>query len=289
MIFRILFFYLLFIPSYVFSDIGKTVEKTRSASLSIKDNAGKIWGTGFVIKGNRIITNHHVVDLLLEWNEEEGNELFIFVSEFDSETKVKCTVKFEDEYHDIAVLETYAEFSNYLLFSRNELEIGEEVYACGNGSGGAEGGWTSGAISGYKTYDDGVRYVQHTASLAPGNSGGPLVNKKGFLVGVNTKSSISFVKDLLSGKTVPGGVHNSAMGFALPASTLKGILQAEGLYDDSFEFQEFIDSYKTLIIIIFILIVCYMVYLIVQKNNVNKENRKNKIVKRKNLYGKVKK
>ena len=283
MIFRILILvlYFFFVPILTYCNNSKLVTKTRLASLSVKNSSNEIRGTGFVIKGNLIITNYHVIEPILEESSS------IFVSEFDSESKIKVNVKYYDEYHDIAVLETYAEFSNYLLFAKNKLEVGTEVYACGNGRGGAAGAFTTGAVSGYKTFDDGVQFIQHTAPIAPGNSGGPLVNKKGLLVGVNSRTALSLVKDVWSGDA-EAVVHNTTMGFALPSNTLKGILETQGLYDNSFNFQEFINSYKILMLLVLILISSYIAYLIMQKNNTDKGNRKNKIFKPKNLYGNVK-
>jgi S1-C subfamily serine protease len=276
-----LYRFLILFSLLIFSSCERTTdisEETRAASLSIKNYSGDIIGTGFVIKGNKIITNYHVVETILDESSS------IFVSEFDDETKIKVTLKYKDEHHDIAVLETYAKFDNYLIFNNDKLKSGTEVSACGNGEFGAEGAFTTGTISGEKDID-GVRYLQHSAPITGGNSGGPLVDSKGKLVGINTSTALTWVRDAGG---VSGLTRNTTMGFALPANTLKGILESQNLYDDSFTFSEFIDSYIILIIIIFILIISYIVYLIVQKNNIDKGNRKNKVFKPKNLYGKIK-
>lgn len=279
MIYRLLILVLLlFVSNNVFCEnIIKVSKKTRAASLSIKDNSGDIIGTGFVIKGNKIITNYHVVEAILDESSS------IFVSEFDSQSKIKVTLKYYDEYNDIAVLETYAEFDNYLIFDDNELKPGTTVHACGNGEFGAEGAFTTGSINGYKDFD-GIRYLQHSAPITGGNSGGPLVNSKGELVGINTSTALTWVRDAGG---VSGLTRNTTMCFALPANTLKGILESQNLYDNSFTFSEFINSYSIFIIIVFIFIISYIVYLIVQKNNIDKGNRKNKIFKQKDLYGNI--
>jgi serine protease Do len=282
MIYRLLILVLLlFVSNNVFCEnIIKVSKKTRAASLSIKDNSGDIIGTGFVIKGNKIITNYHVVEAILDRSSS------IFVSEFDSQSKIKVTLKYYDEYNDIAVLETYAEFDNYLTFDDDELDPGTQVHACGSGQGGGEGAFTSGTVSGYHS-KNGIKYLQHSAPITGGNSGGPLVNNKGELVGVNTSTAISWVKNARTGELVPASTRNTTMCFALPANTLKGILESQNLYDNSFTFSEFINSYSILIIIVFIFIISYIVYLIVQKNNIDKGNRKNKIFKQKDLYGNI--
>lgn len=281
MFYRFLILFSLFIFSSC-EDIIKVAHQTRESSLSIKGDSGHVFGTGFVIKGNRIITNHHVVQAVLDVSSS------IFVSKLESQTKIKVTIKYSDEHNDIVVLETYTEFDNYLTFYDDVLEIGEDVHACGNGKDGAEGAFTTGNYSGKKTFENGVEYLQHTAPIAPGNSGGPLVNDDGKLVGVNTSTGGLYAIDTRSSDILDAGVHNTSMGFALSSNSLKGILEAQNLYDNSFTFSEFIDSYLILIIIVLILIISYIIYLIVQKNNIDKGNRKNKVFKPKNLYGNIK-
>ena len=256
-------------------------EKTRSASLSIKDYNGNVVGTGFVIKGNRIITNYHVIEAV------EKESSLIFVSEFDSETKIKAETVYRDEYYDIVVLESYKKFEKYLRFNTDQLNLSTTIHACGNGSGGAMGAFTSGTVSGYHT-KDGVKYLQHTAPIAPGNSGGPLVNDKAELVGVNTSTGASWVQNVVTGEYVPGVTHNTTMGFALPSYTLKGILESQNLYDDSLTSEEFLSQYLVLITSICIIIFVFLIYLILQKRKRDKETKKNKVFKRKNLYGKIK-
>ena len=277
--YKILIIFILIITSCKnFSDISV---QTRSASLSIKNESNDIFGSGFVIKGDYIITNYHVIEPIIE------SESSIFVSEFNSESKIKVSLEYKDEHYDIAVLKTYAKFNNYLLFDDSELKSGTKVHACGNPTGGAEGSFTTGAISGEKDIN-GIIYLQHSAPITGGNSGGPLVNEKGELVGVNTFTSLSSVKDPISGKQYQAITRNTTMGFALPANTLKGILESQNLYDDSLTFFEFIESYMIVIIIISLLIIFYIIYLVLQKNNSVKESKKNKTFKKKNLYGKIK-
>ena len=278
MIYRLLILVLLlFVSNGCFwtSNSTKISQKTRAASLSVKDDSGAIRGTAFVIKGNRIITNYHVVEGLSS----------IFVSEFDSGSKIKVTLKYYDAFNDIAVLETYAKFENYLIFNDKALALGTPVHACGNGLNGAEGAFTTGSISGYKVLE-GIRYLQHSAPVTSGNSGGPLVNIKGELVGINTLAATGYIKNA-EGEVVATTL-SSTMCFALPANTIKGILEVQDLYDNSFTFIEFINDNSILIIIVFIFIISYIVYLIAQKNNIDKGNRKNKVFKTKHLYGKIK-
>ncbi len=96
------------------------------------------------------------------------------------------------------------------------LKVGQEVIALGNPDG-LQWSLTSGAISGLRK-----GLIQHQAPINPGNSGGPLLNRQGQVVGINT-----FVRN----RTERRGRRNVAyggLGFALPASLVRGFLSDDG-------------------------------------------------------------
>lgn len=138
-------------------------------------------GSGFVISPNReVVTNYHVI--------EGGSVIEI---EFNDGRRYPAQVLGTDEETDLALL-TFdsAEAVPYVEFQGNrETRIGDWVVAIGNPFG--IGQSTSlGVISaiGRKRVDSGsyVDYIQTDATINRGNSGGPLFNLRGEVVGVNS-------------------------------------------------------------------------------------------------------
>jgi S1-C subfamily serine protease len=258
----------IFFSTNLFSqDFQKASEKARAASYSIEDNEGNVIGSGFAIKGNLIITNEHVA------------------SAIDSDNKSRVDLVFKDSLYDIAVLKsTYMNLDDYLLFSKKELNPGDVVIACGSGLGGfgkgAEGAITQGVFSANNINDDGITMLQHTAPITGGNSGGPLVNIKGELVGVNT-ATLSEIGITISWEATK---TRSFQSLALPSSKLKFILESKSLYDDSFVFKEFFNSYKLLFLFMFLILTSFLIYVLIQ-NKKQKENKRENKVYRGGLYG----
>ena len=277
-------FFLLFSSNIVLGQelSKKVVKKVKSSTYAIEANKGA--GTGFAIKGNLIITNAHVI------SGSSRNQ--IFVSELNTNRRTRVNIVYENDYYDIAVLRPASkwEFPTYLTFSKKQLFESERVWACGNGMGGTEGALTEGTFNGIcegacarNLTESGVVMLQHTAPINFGNSGGPLVNKKGELVGVNTMVGLT---KSTSFSGVQGYSANTSMGFALPAGKLKVILEAQNLYDNSFSFSEFFKSYKVFFICVFFLLMSYLIYLFVQQKYNREDKRENKAYKSGTLYGK---
>ncbi len=156
-------------------------------------------GTGFYLKKfNIIVTNEHVI---------RGNrEVVINGENFE---KQMTTVIFSDVRFDLAFLHSpnNIDSPNIELFI-GEMERGEIVIAAGHPFG-LQYSATQGIISNVEEEKDDIMYIQHDAALNPGNSGGPLINEKGEIVGVNT-----FV--IQNGNNV---------GFSLPINYLKETIE----------------------------------------------------------------
>ena len=86
---------------------------------------------------------------------------------------------------DLAILTTNAPECFALELENTNAGIGTEVFAIGNPLG-LEGTVTKGIVSATRTISSGIKYIQIDAGLNPGNSGGPLVNQRGRVLGVNT-------------------------------------------------------------------------------------------------------
>ncbi len=163
-------------------------------------------GSGFIIKDNgMVITNNHVIagadDILIKVNSKE----------------YKAKVVGADPYMDIAVLqmESDEKFSTVKFGDSDKARVGDWVVAIGNPFG-LGGTVTSGIVSarnrdiGMTRYDD---FIQTDASINQGNSGGPLFNLKGEVVGINTAI------------IAPGQSGSIGIGFAIPANAASKVIE----------------------------------------------------------------
>lgn len=145
--------------------------------ISVYDKGGSYMGvaTGFVIDSNGVVvTNFHVV---------EGAYYATFT--IGSKTYNVTHVLGYDVDIDIAVLKINATGLTPAYCCNKPLKTGETVYAIGS-SKGLTNTYSQGIITYAARVIDGVTYVQHDASITNGNSGGPLINVYGEVIGVNT-------------------------------------------------------------------------------------------------------
>lgn len=135
-------------------------------------------GTGFVLKKNElIITNEHIV---------KGHQHVVV--EGAMLAKQLASIVYLDPLYDLAFLKiaSVADIPLIELSAKEREEEGDAVIAIGNPLG-LENITTQGIIS--KIVEDEentIRYIQHDAALNPGNSGGPLINQKGEIIGINS-------------------------------------------------------------------------------------------------------
>jgi S1-C subfamily serine protease len=190
--------------------IVDAVDKTKNAVVKIdvfKTDKGKLRsagsGSGFIFSSDGyIFTNCHVVD---------GAEK-IMVSLLN-ENEIEATLIGKDADTDIAILKIYAAgFSVAKLGDASQLQIGQFVIAIGNPYG-FQHTVTTGVVSalGRTLQTQSGRMVDHViqsdAALNPGNSGGPMINTDGEVVGVNTAviqgaQGLSFSVDINTAKEV---------------------------------------------------------------------------------------
>ena len=137
-------------------------------------------GTGFFINKFHIVTNYHVIKNFNKLSIYAFNHLFAITD---------VTVVGYDEEIDIAVLQINEDIPHdFLRWSDNAPLIGEDVYALGHGMSQV---WslTKGILSYDYRQNPGtsfVHYIQTDAVINSGNSGGPLLNEDGEVIGVNT-------------------------------------------------------------------------------------------------------
>ena len=155
--------------------VSTMLDKIKNSVVKIQTNSKK--GSGVIIRENGIvITNYHVI--------AGGN--FITVTFHNGSTK-SGTLIASDISRDIAIISLFGEGYEHLTLGESQIpEIGDSVYALGYP---LRGNYTvtAGIMSSTVTLSKGpYKYIQTDASLNPGNSGGPLVDEYGNLIGINT-------------------------------------------------------------------------------------------------------
>ena len=186
-----------FPPGSPFGDMFKefgTPQERQSSAL----------GSGFIIdEEGVVVTNNHVI---------EGAE--DIVVQVNGEKKFNAKVIGADPLSDIAVLkiESKEKFLPVRFGDSDKARIGDWVIAIGNPFG-LGGTVTSGIISarnrsiGLSRYED---YIQTDASINSGNSGGPLFDMNGDVIGINT--------------AILGRSGNVGIGFSIPSNSAKLVI-----------------------------------------------------------------
>jgi S1-C subfamily serine protease len=168
-------------------------------------------GSGFIVDTQgHILTNNHVVD------NAQNVEVTLW-----NKKKYKASVINVDRIHDIALLQIHDAkgLEPATLSDSKDLVVGQRVYAIGNPFG-FSGTMTRGIISAIRSVQmpSGNRIedaIQTDASVNPGNSGGPLLNSRGEVIGVTT---------MIASNPNGGADQSAGIGFAIPISTVKEVL-----------------------------------------------------------------
>ncbi len=186
-----------FPPGSPFEDLFKDFETPQKRKASAL-------GSGFIIDAKGIvITNNHVI--------KGAEDIIVRV---DGEKEFEAKVIGADPLSDIAVLkiESKEKFIPVKFGDSDKSRIGDWVLAIGNPFG-LGGTVTSGIISarnrsiGLTRYED---FIQTDASINVGNSGGPLFNMDGDVIGINT--------------AILGQAGSIGIGFAIPANSAKRVI-----------------------------------------------------------------
>jgi S1-C subfamily serine protease len=164
-------------------------------------------GSGFILnKDGLILTNNHVID--------NAQRVEVMLSD---KHKYRATVMGVDKNHDLALLKIEApNLVPAVLSESTGLSVGQRVYAIGNPFG-LQGTMTRGIISSIRSIrgpnnnpiEDAI---QTDAAVNPGNSGGPLLNSRGEVIGITT---------LIANN---GADQSSGIGFAIPVNTAKAVI-----------------------------------------------------------------
>lgn len=191
-----------------FSSIAKNVAPAIVGVLSTTSKSESVGSGVCVAPGGYILTNAHVLSNLGD----------ITLHLYDGSTALAETI-FSDSASDIAILKANKSLP-YLSLSLDAPNVGEDVMAVGTPlSLLLKHSFTKGIVSALNrtlavSSIAGESYmhnlIQHDASLNPGNSGGPLINSKGEVVGINTLKITS----------------GEGIGFAIPTQNFSSILNS---------------------------------------------------------------
>ncbi|MBS9395364.1 MAG: trypsin-like serine protease [Dolichospermum sp. LBC05a] len=191
-------------------EANRVCMKGGAAVVTVKGNGH---GSGFLVsQDGLIITNAHVVN--------RGPSVVTVVFR-DGRQVPADVIGFARGGVDLAALKIQNRRNlPHLILAASTAKVGYPVFAIGSPlDADNRDTCTQGNIS--RIRPDGI--IQHTATLNPGNSGGPLLNTKGEVIGVNTSVAVSPVLDDAGNQVavVPGG---TGINFSQPGAKVKSFL-----------------------------------------------------------------
>jgi putative serine protease PepD len=186
------------------------------AYITARGTQASATGTGFVVDADGlIVTNEHVVDGSSDITVKLGDG-----------TSRKATVVGQDKSTDIALLKIDTgggKLTPLKLADSSKVQIGDATFAIGNPFG-LEDTLTTGVISATQrqiTAPNGFSIsgvLQTDAALNPGNSGGPLLDDQGDVIGINSQ-----IESNSSGQG-SSEASNTGVGFAIPSNTVRRVI-----------------------------------------------------------------
>jgi putative serine protease PepD len=199
--------------------VTEASERSSSSPFGAEQKAATVdTGTGIVVSsGGLIVTNDHVVD--------EASSVTVTLDGEKGET-VKASILAEDKQADLALLKiapSGVTLHPLSFADSSTVEVGDAVDAIGNPYG-LDWTLTTGVVSALNRQikaPDGATIsgaIQTDAALNPGNSGGPLIDSAGDVIGINSQ--------IISGSsstTAEGG--SAGVGFAIASNTVELFLQ----------------------------------------------------------------
>lgn len=186
-------------------DFSGVIEDSVQSVVTIRTDMSQ--GTGFIInEEGYIVTNYHVM--------EDAQAATIITS--NDENHAVSPIGYNLEF-DIVLLQISGTYDELELGDSDDVQVGERVIAIGNPLG-LGFSVTQGIVSGVhrRGPNELYAYIQTDAALNPGNSGGPLINNKGEVIGINNFKV--------------GGAES--LGFALESNFIKQVVN--DIYQEAF-------------------------------------------------------
>ena len=166
-----------------------------------RDGAEISQGSGFIVREDGYLaTNYHVV--------EGADQLAVTLN--TGEVYDRVWLVSHDQRRDVVILRIAGvDFPTLALGDDRALEVGDQIYVMGNPLG-LDGTFSDGLVSAKRTAE-GTSYIQISAPISPGSSGGPVLNDRGEVIGIATL-------------TVEDGQN---LNLAVPARYAAGLLALE--------------------------------------------------------------
>lgn len=194
-------------PADLFKDLAPSV-----VTVTIKKNGSEGGGTGFLVDGDgTIATNHHVIDAASAVRVKFKNgtvyeEVELLVDEVAADLaliRINLAAPLDGGARpDVVPMQ---------LGDSDAVVVGERAISIGNPLG-LEHTLTDGLISSRRMYNDRA-WIQFSAPISPGNSGGPLFNMRGEVIGISTATLSSF------------GTNAQNLNLAVPVNELKKLFR----------------------------------------------------------------
>ncbi|MBU1252715.1 MAG: trypsin-like peptidase domain-containing protein [Nanoarchaeota archaeon] len=183
-------------------DFSEIIDVVIPSVITVRTDSAQ--GTGFIISSEGyIVTNAHVLA------DDQGNLATGIKAITSDQDIIDAEFIGFDGILDIALLKISGSYDALELDNSDNIQIGERVIAVGNPLG-LQFSVSQGIVSAvHRPGINGLKaYIQTDTPLNPGNSGGPLINKKGLVVGINNFKVSS----------------GEALGFALESNYIKDIV-----------------------------------------------------------------
>ncbi|MGA2292075.1 S1C family serine protease [Bradyrhizobium sp.] len=169
-------------------------------------------GTGFVVSNNgHVVTNQHVVDGCV--GDIQGN--------LSGEAPIKLRLVSSDETNDLALLQAPSPFKEVATIRDKPIHPGDSVVAIGypyHGLLTSDFTVTTGIVSSLSGILNDTRYLQISAAVQPGNSGGPLLDSGGVVVGM-VAAKLNAIKFAKATGNIPENIN-----FAIKTGALRDFL-----------------------------------------------------------------
>jgi S1-C subfamily serine protease len=195
-------------------DLNEVVSYLEEESGSSQGLVGS--GTGFLVTAEgHLITNHHVV--------ESCNSLTF---QLIGNAEYNASLLSANESADLALLKIETNTIPTMLTGNTSLNLGNEVIVFGfplRGDLSSQGNLTTGIVSGLSGLQDNLNHFQISAQIQPGNSGGPVFNINGEIVGVVvSRANDEFFQE-------QRGIVPQDINFAIRSSILRSFLEANNV------------------------------------------------------------
>lgn len=159
-------------PVDLYSRLSPSVMRIFAANV-LKEKGGMAQGSAVAVTPHLAVTNCHVIEGMNLYGTKLGDEVVFFRYAAGDKKRDVCIIRAKASLRPVGATRTY-----------EELKVGEKVYAIGSPKG-LTNTLSEGIISGLRK-KDGVRFIQTSAPIASGSSGGGLFDEHGRLIGITT-------------------------------------------------------------------------------------------------------